>query len=66
VPLEYTENEVIVGAMYPSTTHVNDAVKQWSTLTLHRGFRVVKSSPRIYDVHCKKECAFRLYAYKGK
>jgi hypothetical protein len=27
----------------------------------------VKSSPRIYDVHCKKDgCAFRVYAYKGK
>jgi hypothetical protein len=67
VPWEYTENEVTVYAMYPSTAHVKDAVKQWSTLTLHREFRVVKSSQRIYDVCCKKEdCSFRVYAYMGK
>jgi hypothetical protein len=67
VPWEYTENEVIVGVMYPSTAHVKDAVEWWSTLTLHREFRVVKSSPRIYDGCCKKEdCSFRVYAYKGK
>jgi hypothetical protein len=53
--------------MYLSTAHVKDAVKQWSTLTLHREFRVVKSSPKIHEVHCKKpDCAFRVYAYKGK
>jgi hypothetical protein len=53
--------------MYPSTTHLKDAVKQWSTLTLHREFRVVKSSLRIYDVCCKKEdCSFQVYAYMGK
>jgi hypothetical protein len=39
--------------MYPSTTHIKDAVKQWSTLTLHREFRVVKSS--LYVVCCTKE-----------
>jgi hypothetical protein len=65
-PWEYTENEVTVGAMYPSTTHVKDAVKQWSTLTLHREFRVVKSCLRICDVHCKEDCAFRVYAYMRK
>jgi hypothetical protein len=27
VPWEYTENEVCVGAMYPSTAHLKDAVK---------------------------------------
>jgi hypothetical protein len=67
VPWEYRENEVCEGAMYPSTAHLKDAVKQWSTLTLHKEFRVVKSSPRIYDVCCKKEdCSFRVYAYMGK
>jgi hypothetical protein len=61
------ENEVCVGAMFPSTAHLKDAVKQWSTLTLHREFRVVKSSPRIYDVCCIKDgCSFRVYAYMGK
>jgi hypothetical protein len=66
VPWEYTWNEVTVGAMYPGTAHVKDIVKQWSTLTLQRIFRIVKSSPRIYDVRCKKEdCAFLVYAYKG-
>jgi hypothetical protein len=67
VPWEYTENEVCVGAMLPSTTHMKDAVKQWSTLTLHREFNVVKSSPWIYDVCCIKDgCSFRVYAYIGK
>jgi hypothetical protein len=66
VPWEYTENEVCEGAMYPSTAHLKDAVKQWSTLTLHREFRVVKSSPRIHDVCCKKDYSFRVYAYMGK
>jgi hypothetical protein len=67
VPWEYTENEVCVGAMFPSTAHLKDAVKQWSTLTLHREFRVVKSSLRIYDVCCIKDgCSFRVYAYMGK
>jgi hypothetical protein len=66
VPWEYTEIEVCVGAMYPSTAHLKDAVKQWSTLTLHREFRVVKSSHRIYDVCCiKDDCSFRVYAYMG-
>jgi hypothetical protein len=59
VPWEYTKNEVIVGTMYPSTAHVKDAIEQWSIFPLHMEFRVVKSSPSIYDVHCKKEdCAF--------
>jgi hypothetical protein len=53
--------------MYPSTSHLKDVVKQWSTLTLYREFRVVKSSPRIYDVCCiKDDCSFRVYAYMGK
>jgi hypothetical protein len=67
VPWEYTENEVSLGTIHSSTEQVKDAVKQWSTLTLHRDFRVVKSSLKIYDVHCvKPDCAFRVYAYKGK
>jgi hypothetical protein len=67
VPWEYTENEVCESAMYPSTAHLNDVVKQWPTLTLHREFMVLKSSPRIYEVCCKKEdYSFRVYAYMGK
>jgi hypothetical protein len=67
VPWEYTENEISVGAVYPITAHLKDAVKQWSTLTLHKEFRVVKSSPRIYDVCCiKDDCSFQVYAYMGK
>jgi hypothetical protein len=38
--------------MYKSVVEVKDAVKRWSTLTLQREFRVVKSSPHIYDVQC--------------
>jgi hypothetical protein len=67
VPWEYTENEVCVGAIIPSTAHLKDAVKQWSTLTLHMEFRAVKSSLRISDVCCIKDgCSFRVYAYMGK
>jgi hypothetical protein len=67
VPWEYTENEVCVGAMFPSNAHLKDAVKQWSTLNLHREFRVLKSSPRVYDVCCIKDgCSFRVYAYMEK
>jgi hypothetical protein len=67
VPWEYTENEVCVGAMFPSNAHLKDAVKQWSTLNLHKEFRVLKSSPRVYDVCCIKDgCSFRVYAYMEK
>jgi hypothetical protein len=66
VPWEFTENEICKGAMYPTTAHLKDAVKQWSTMTLQREFKVVKSSPRIYDVCCKKDdYSFRVYVYMG-
>jgi hypothetical protein len=64
---EYRENAVSVGVMYKSAIEVNDAVERWSTLTLQREFRVVKSCPHIYDVQCLKlKCPFRVYASKGK
>jgi hypothetical protein len=66
VPWEYTENEVTIGVMYPSTAHVKDAVKQWSILTVYREFRVVKGSLRIYDVCCKRGLFFSSYAYMRK
>jgi hypothetical protein len=47
VAWEYRENAV---ALEVSALEVKDAVKRWSTLTLQREFRVVKSSPHIYDV----------------
>jgi hypothetical protein len=52
VAWEYRENAVYVGTMYKSAVEVKDAVKRWPTLTLQKEFRVVKSSPHIYDVHC--------------
>jgi hypothetical protein len=51
VAWEYRENAVSVGAMYKSAVEVKDAVKRWSTLTLQREFRVVKSSPHIYMMY---------------
>jgi hypothetical protein len=67
VAWEYRENAVSVGVMYKSAVEVKDAMKRWSTLTLQREFRVVKSSPHIYDVHCLKSTyPFRVYASKGK
>jgi hypothetical protein len=53
--------------MYSNVVNLKDAVKMWATLTLQREFKVVKSSPHIYDVCClKPNYPFRLYAYKGK
>jgi hypothetical protein len=47
--------------MYKAAVEVKDAVKRWSTLTLQREFREVKSSPHIYDVQClKSNCLFRV------
>jgi hypothetical protein len=67
VSWEYRDNTIFVGAMYKSAVEVKDAVKRWATLTLQREFRVVKSSPHIYDVQClKPNCPFRVYASKGK
>jgi hypothetical protein len=67
VSWEYRDNAVSVGAMYKSAVEVKDAVKRWSTLTLQVEFRVVKSSPHIYDVqYLNPNCPFRVYASKGK
>jgi hypothetical protein len=67
VAWEYRENAVSVGAMYKSAVEMKDAMKRWSTLTLQREVRVVKSSPHIYDAKClKPNCPFRVYASKGK
>jgi hypothetical protein len=56
---EYKENEVSVGAMYPTFEHLKDAVKRWATLTTQREFKVMKSSTRVYNVCCvKPDCAF--------
>jgi hypothetical protein len=67
VSWEYRDNTVSVGAMYKSAVKVKDAVKRWDTLTLQREFRVVKSSPHIYNVQClKPNYPFRVYASKGK
>jgi hypothetical protein len=67
VAWENRENAVSVGAMYKSAVEVKNAMKRWSTLTLQREFRVVKSSPHIYDVKCLKSTRpFLVYASKGK
>jgi hypothetical protein len=52
VAWEYRENAVSVGAMYKSAVEVKDAVKRWSTLTLQREFRVVKSYPHTHTDMC--------------
>jgi hypothetical protein len=73
VAWEYRENAVSVGTMYKSgvmyksAVEVKNAVKRWSTLTLQREFRVVKSSPHIYDVHClKPTCPFLSVCFQGQ
>jgi hypothetical protein len=51
---------------YANSREVKGAVKRWSTLTLNREFRVLKSSPVVYDVRCvKPDSLFRVHAYKG-
>jgi len=54
VAWEYRENEVCLGALYRSGDDVKEAIKRWSTLSLQRQFRVLKSSPHIYEVCCVK------------
>jgi hypothetical protein len=67
VAWEYQENELFEGALYANLGELKDAVKRWSTLTLNREFRVLKSSLVVYDVLCVKPgCPFRVHAYKGK
>jgi hypothetical protein len=65
VAWEYQENELSEGALYANSGELKDAVKRWSTLTLNREFRVLKSSPIVYDVRCvKHDYPFRVHAYK--
>jgi hypothetical protein len=54
VSWEYRENEVLVSAMHSNAVNLKDAVKRWATLTLQREYKVVKSSPYIYDVYYLK------------
>jgi len=62
---QYRENEVVQGALYDSSEAVKEAVKNWA-VSLRKEFRVVKSSPRVYDVVCVKEgCPWRVHAFKG-
>jgi hypothetical protein len=44
-----TVPRVFIDAMYKSTVEVKDVVERWAALTLQRGFRILKSSPHIYD-----------------
>ncbi|WVZ51184.1 hypothetical protein U9M48_002349 [Paspalum notatum var. saurae] len=67
VPWEYSENEVSVGAIYHSKIELKEAVQRWAAKSLKKEFRVVKSSPQVYDVKCiRDDCPFRVHAYMGK
>ena len=67
VPWKYKKNEVCIGSVYANSNNMKEAIKRWSALSLQRQFKVVKSSPRAYDVRCvRSECSFRVYAFKGK
>ncbi|WVZ51396.1 hypothetical protein U9M48_002547, partial [Paspalum notatum var. saurae] len=67
VAWEYSENQVSVGAIYHSKIELKEAVKRWSAKCLRKEFRVVKSSPQVYDVKCiRDDCPFRVHAYLGK
>jgi hypothetical protein len=54
VAWEYRENEVCEGALYANSGDLKNAVKRWSTLTLNREFKILKSYPIVYDVRCVK------------
>ena len=48
-------------------TDVKEVVKHWSTLFLQRQFRVLKSSPHIYEVCCvQSNYPFQVHTFKGK
>ncbi|WVZ95502.1 hypothetical protein U9M48_041257 [Paspalum notatum var. saurae] len=67
VSWEYGENEVYVGAIYHSKIELKEAVQRWAAKSLKKEFRVVKSSPQVYDVKCiRDDCPFRVHAYMGK
>ena len=67
VPWEYRQNEVSIGSVYANSDNMKEAIKYWSTHSLQREFKFVKSSPRTYDVRCvRSECPFRVYASMGK
>ncbi|WVZ82437.1 hypothetical protein U9M48_029701, partial [Paspalum notatum var. saurae] len=67
VPWEYSENEVSVGAIYHSKIELKEAVQRWAAKSLKKEFRVVKSSPQVYDVKCiRDDCPFRVHAYMEK
>ncbi|WVZ68562.1 LOW QUALITY PROTEIN: hypothetical protein U9M48_017490 [Paspalum notatum var. saurae] len=52
VPWEYGENEVSVGAIYHSKIEPKDLCKDGRP---KKEFRVVKSSPQVYDVKCIRD-----------
>ena len=53
--------------MYANSDNMKEAIKCWSTHSLQRQFKIIKSSPRTYDVRCvRSECSFRVYASMGK
>jgi len=56
-----------VGAIYHSKKEMKEAVQRWAAKCLQKEYRVVKSSPRVYDVKCIiDDCPFRVHAYLGK
>jgi hypothetical protein len=66
VACDCRENEVVQGASYHSIDKVKKAVKCWS-FSLMREFKTVECKSRKYDVVCvKKDCPWRVHAYKGK
>lgn len=67
IPWEYRENEVCVGARFGNAEAMKDAIVQWTTISLRRQFRVVKSNKKEYDIKCvMPDCGWRLHAFKGK
>nr|ADB85343.1 putative transposon protein [Phyllostachys edulis] len=66
VPWEYDQSEVRLGAMYKCKEVVQDTVKFWALL-VRRTFKVVKSTPRFYDVkYGIQGCPWRVHAFQPK
>ncbi|WVZ98697.1 hypothetical protein U9M48_044097 [Paspalum notatum var. saurae] len=57
---DHSQPMVNEGAIYHSKIELKEAVQRWSVKCLRKEFRVVKSSPQVYDVKCiRDDCPFR-------
>src|SRR5664279_1852294 len=62
----YHQNNIAIGAMYPTKKHLKEAIIAWAMST-QRVFRTVVSSPKNSTMTCENEgCAGRVHGYMPK